>query len=70
MWVIGVATGVYKVASMCDNSHWVKFILCDVLNRHLLSLKHYEGDIEDLDLNFTLTIDDFGQSKVGKCKMS
>ena len=55
---------------MCDNSHWVKFILCDVLNRHLLSLKHYEGDIEDLDLNFTLTIDDFGQSKVGKCKMS
>ena len=32
--------------------------------RHLLSLKHYEGDIEELDLNFTLTVDDFGQSKV------
>jgi hypothetical protein len=32
--------------------------------RHLLSLKHYDGDIEDLDLNFTVTINDFGQSKV------
>ena len=34
------------------------------LTRHLLSLKHYDGNIEDLDLNFTVTISDFGQSKV------
>lgn len=32
--------------------------------RHLLSLKHYDGEIEELDLNFTLTVDDFGRNKV------
>ena len=41
-------------------------VLCHC--RHLLSLKHYEGDIEELDLNFTLTVEDFGQSKVVELK--
>lgn len=34
------------------------------LSRHLLSLKHYEGDIEELTLNFTVVSSEYGQSKV------
>ena len=33
-------------------------------HRNLLSLKHYEGNVEDLDLNFTTISSEFGQSKV------
>lgn len=32
--------------------------------RHLLSLKHYDGDIEELSLNFTMVNSEYGQSKV------
>ena len=32
--------------------------------RNLLSLKYYDGDIEDLALNFTMAADELGQSKV------
>jgi ubiquitin-protein ligase E3 C len=34
------------------------------LYRNVLSLKNYEGDLEDLDLNFTTISSEFGQSKV------
>ena len=34
------------------------------LVRNVLSLKHYDGDVEDLDLNFTAVVSEFGQSKV------
>ena len=38
---------------------------CDgFLVRNVLSLKHYDGDVEDLDLNFTAVVSEFGQSKV------
>ena len=32
--------------------------------RNLLSLKYHEGNIEDLALNFTVTVDHMGQTKV------
>lgn len=32
--------------------------------RNLLSLKHYEGNFEDLALNFTVTDDHFGHTEV------
>ena len=35
-----------------------------LLSRHLLSLKHYDGDIEELTLNFTVVNNEYGQSKV------
>ena len=35
-----------------------------VFNRNLLSLKYYDGDIEDFALNFTVATDELGQSKV------
>ena len=38
--------------------------LCSPPPRHLLSLKHYEGDIEELCLNFTIVNNEYGQSKV------
>lgn len=38
------------------------------LYRHLLSLKHYEGDIEDLCLNFTVVNSEIGQTKVVELK--
>ena len=43
----------------------INLFLCQC--RHLLSLKHYEGDVEELDLNFTTISSEFGQSKVCVC---
>ena len=34
------------------------------LHKNLLYLKTYEGDVQDLDLDFTIAVDDFGQNKV------
>jgi len=34
------------------------------LHKNLLYLKTYEGDVQDLELDFTINVDDFGQNKV------
>ena len=34
------------------------------LHKNLLYLKTYEGDVQDLDLDFTIAVDDFGENKV------
>lgn len=46
----------------------LEFSLCP--HRNLLSLKHYEGNVEDLDLNFTTISSEFGQSKVKSVSQS
>ena len=35
-----------------------------ILCRNLLSLKYYDGDVEDLSLNFVMATEELGQSKV------
>ena len=35
-----------------------------ILYRNLLSLKYYDGDVEDLSLNFVMATEELGQSKV------
>ena len=34
------------------------------LHKHLLSLKTYEGDVQDLGLDFTIAVNDLGENKV------
>lgn len=34
------------------------------LHRNLLYLKTYEGDVQDLGLDFTIAVDDFGENKI------
>jgi len=36
------------------------------MHRNLLSLKYYDGRIEDLELNFTMATEELGQTKVVK----
>lgn len=36
--------------------------------RNLLSLKNYDGDVVDLGLDFTIVIDEFGQTRVAELK--
>ena len=37
-----------------------------VMYKNLLFLKSYEGDVSDLGLDFTVVIDELGETKVGK----
>lgn len=37
--------------------------LDEELYRNLLFLKHYDGNVEDLSLNFTVAADEFGTAK-------
>ena len=34
------------------------------LHKHLLSLKTYEGDVQDLGLDFTIAVSDLGENKI------
>ena len=40
----------------------IRFTVC----RNLLYLKNYEGDVADLGVDFTVVLDDFGETKVSK----
>lgn len=39
-----------------------------VMYKNLLSLKNYDGDVVDLGLDFTIVIDEFGQTRVEELK--
>lgn len=39
-----------------------------VLRRNLMSLKAYEGNVEDLNLDFTIVVNDLGETKVHELK--
>jgi len=39
-----------------------------LMYRNLLSLKNYDGDVVDLGLDFTIVIDEFGQTRVEELK--
>ena len=41
-----------------------RVVLNLILYRNLLSLKYYDGDVEDLSLNFVMATEELGQSKV------
>ena len=41
-----------------------RVVLNLILYRNLLSLKCYDGDVEDLSLNFVMATEELGQSKV------
>lgn len=39
-----------------------------IMYRNLLSLKNYDGDVVDLGLDFTIVINEFGQTRVEELK--
>ena len=41
-----------------------------VLHKNLLYLRHYDGDVTELGLDFTIVSSELGETKVSECRVT